>query len=106
MDVKQNVTDDQVTLEVSGEIEVYSLPDFTRMVESFVGGSQDLIIDLKELEYIDSSGLGYLVTLHDRLERNGQHLKLTNMPTHVSRVFTITRLDKILDISTLEPSAG
>ncbi len=106
MEVKRNVTDSQVTLEVSGEIEVYSLPDFTRMAESYVGGSQDLIIDLKDLEYIDSSGLGFLVTLHDRLERNGQHLKLINMPTHVSRVFTITLLDKIFDLSAMDPTTG
>ena len=106
MEVKRNVTETQVTLEVSGEIEVYSLPDFTRMAESYVGGSQDLVIDLKQLEYIDSSGLGFLVTLHDRLERNGQHLRLVNMPSHVSRVFTITRLDKILNITALEPTAG
>ena len=106
MEVKRNVTDELVTLTVSGEIEVYSLPDFTRLAESFVGGPKNLVIDLKELEYIDSSGLGFLVTLHDRLERNDQHLSLVNMPTHVARVFKITRLDRILDITCLEPTAG
>ncbi len=104
MEVKRNVTDEQVTLTITGEIEVYSLPDFTRLAESFVGGPKNLVIDMKELEYIDSSGLGFLVTLHDRLERSGQHLKLTNMPNHVVRVFKITRLDRILDITVLEPT--
>jgi anti-sigma B factor antagonist len=106
MEVKRNVTDERVTLTVSGEIEVYSLPDFTRLAESFVGGPKNVTIDMKELEYIDSSGLGFLVTLHDRLERNSQHLSLTNMPTHVARVFKITRLDRILDITCLEPTSG
>ena len=102
MEIKTIEQDEQVTLRVQGEIEIYSLPDFSRLAESFLGGPRNLTIDVKHMDYIDSSGLGFLVTLHERLERQGQHLRLVNMNAHVARVFKITRLDRILDISCLE----
>lgn len=97
---------DQVTLSVKGEIEVYSLPEFSRMAESYLGGPKELHLDMTGLEYIDSSGLGFLVTLHERMERQGQKLVLANLRSHVARVFKITRLDQILDISSEEPSVS
>ncbi len=104
MEIRSVDNDDQVTLYVKGEIEVYSLPEFSRMAESQLGGPKELTLDLSELEYIDSSGLGFLVTLHERMDRQGQNLKLLNLRSHVRRVFKITGLDRILDISAEEAS--
>ncbi len=104
MEIRSVNNGDQVTLCVKGEIEVYSLPEFSRMAEAQLGGPKELILDLAELEYIDSSGLGFLVTLHERMERQGQKLMLLNLRSHVARVFKITRLDQILDISAEETS--
>lgn len=98
MEIRSTEQGKQVTLSVKGEIEVYSLPEFSRLAESYLGGPTELVLDLDGLEYIDSSGLGFLVTLHERMERQGQRLVLTNLRSHVSRVFKITRLDQILDI--------
>lgn len=103
MEVRTSQGDAQVTLSIKGEIEVYSLPEFSRLAESYLGGPRELVLDLEGLEYIDSSGLGFLVTLHERMERGGQRLLLCNLRSHVARVFKITRLDQILDIRT-EPS--
>ena len=99
MEINTNESGDLVTLFVKGEIEVYSLPEFSRLAESYLGGPRKMILDFKDLDYIDSSGLGFIVTLHERMERQDQHLSLVNMRPHVARVFKITRLDRILDIS-------
>jgi len=89
---------DLVTIAVEGELEVYSLPEFSRLAESYLGGPARLVLDMERLEYIDSSGLGFLVTLHERLQRQSQSLRVVNLQPHVARVFRITRLDQILDI--------
>jgi anti-sigma B factor antagonist len=99
MEVQQERQDDRVTLFVKGEIEVYSLTEFSKIAEAHLGGPRELVMDFEELEYIDSSGLGFLVTLHERLTRQGQHLKMINLRPHVARVFKITHLDRILDIA-------
>jgi anti-anti-sigma factor len=104
MEIKTLEKDGQVTLHVRGEIEVYSLPDFSRHAESYLGGPRELVVDMRDLDYVDSSALGFLVTLHERMERQGQHLRLINMNAHVARVFKITRLDRVLDISCREPA--
>lgn len=96
---------DLVTIAVAGELEVYSLPEFSRLAESYLGGPAKLILDMEHLEYIDSSGLGFLVTLHERLERQAQSLRLVNLQPHVARVFRITRLDQILDVSAVTQPA-
>ncbi|MCB1162127.1 MAG: STAS domain-containing protein [Candidatus Latescibacteria bacterium] len=106
MEIRSTEQGDAVVLSVKGEIEVYSLPEFSRMAEGYLGGPQTLILDLDGLEYIDSSGLGFLVTLHERMERKGQKLRLTNLRNHVGRVFKITRLDQILDIQPEEAPAS
>jgi anti-sigma B factor antagonist len=105
MEIRSTEQGKQVTLSVKGEIEVYSLPEFSRLAESYLGGPTELVLDLDGLEYIDSSGLGFLVTLHERMERQGQRLVLTHLRSHVSRVFKITRLDQILDIRNEEAPA-
>jgi len=105
MEIRSNEHGEQVVLSVKGEIEVYSLPEFARLAESYLGGPAELVLDLDGLEYIDSSGLGFLVTLHERMERQGQRLVLANLKSHVSRVFKITRLDQILDIRSEEAPA-
>jgi len=98
MEIRRSDEGTQVTLSVRGEIEVYSLPEFSRHVEALLGGPPTVVLDLEGLDYIDSSGLGFLVTLHERMERQGQRLILANLRSHVTRVFKITRLDQILDI--------
>ena len=105
MDISCSDQGAQVILSVKGEIEVYSLPEFSRLAESYLGGPAELVLDLEGLEYIDSSGLGFLVTLHERMERQGQRLVLAHLRSHVSRVFKITRLDQILDIRSEEAPA-
>lgn len=106
MEIRSVDKGDQVILSVKGEIEVYSLPEFSRMAESYLGGPKELRLDLSGLEYIDSSGLGFLVTLHERMDRQGQRLVLMHLRSHVARVFKITRLDQILDINSEEPSVS
>lgn len=104
MEIRSVDNGDQVTLSVKGEIEVYSLPEFSRMAESYLGGPKELHLELSGLEYIDSSGLGFLVTLHERMARQGQKLVLGNLRSHVERVFRITRLDQILEIRSDQPA--
>ncbi|MCP4548354.1 MAG: STAS domain-containing protein [bacterium] len=103
MEVEIYEGDDLVTLQVKGEIEVYSLPEFSKIAEAQLGIAKRVTLDLEKLDYIDSSGLGYIVTLHERLQKNDQELVLINLQSHVNRVFKITRLDQILCIASQEP---
>lgn len=98
MDIKKNEKHDMIILEIRGEIEVFSLPMLQRKAESCLGAADQIIMDLKDLTYIDSAGLGFLVNFNDRLQTRDQRLSLSNLQPHVEKTFRIMHLDKILDI--------
>lgn len=68
------------------------------LIEELERGATDICMDLSGLTYIDSSGLGVLVTMHKRtLEKNGR-LVLKNVQGMVGELLKRTRLDKVLAI--------
>ncbi len=59
---------------------------------------ETIVIDISELEYISSIGLGVLARTFKRLEENGHTIKLKNPNNHVKDVFKFTKLDQVLEI--------
>lgn len=64
----------------------------------FEKGTKDLIIDLKEVLFIDSSGLGVLVSGYKNASTLHGTLKLSNLQTQVKSMFELTRLHRVFDI--------
>lgn len=59
-------------------------------------GEDELVIDLRDLELIDATGLGVLVGSHRRAGLIGRRLVLRDPPARVARILMLTRLDRIL----------
>jgi len=57
-----------------------------------------LVIDLRSLTFLDSTGLRTIVTADQRARRDGRRLVVRKGPETVHRVFTITRLDERLEM--------
>lgn len=72
------------------------LGDVTR--ELAKKGQKRILLNLKDVRYIDSSGIGDLVRSFTSLRREGGDLKLLSPAPMVLEVLRITRLDKVLDI--------
>lgn len=64
----------------------------------FDSGTKDLIIDLKEVLFIDSSGLGVMVSGYKNASILHGSLKLTNLQSQVKSMFELTRLHRVFDI--------
>jgi anti-anti-sigma factor len=71
-----------------------------RELEGLTGGAggRHLLLDFTNVEYLNSMELGTLITLHKQVERTGGRLTLFNLSAWVFELFTITRLDTLLDI--------
>ena len=66
----------------------------------FDSGTKDLVLDLKEILFIDSSGLGVLVSGYKNASTSHGTLKLSNLQSQVKSMFELTRLHRVFDIFT------
>ncbi len=64
----------------------------------FEGGTKDILIDLKEVRFIDSSGLGVLVSGFKNASTRQGSLKLCGLQAQVRSMFELTRLHRVFDI--------
>jgi len=68
-------------------------------------GTKKVVLNLREVHYIDSSGLGELIKAHTTLRGAGGQLRLSNLNARVKDLFRTTRLDTVFDIDLDEASA-
>jgi len=62
-----------------------------------------LILDFENVDFVSSSALGTLVSLHERLVAKGKCLTIDNLCPNVYEVFTVTRLDRLLHLQPAGP---
>jgi len=76
------------------------------IVRDLVGkGAKAIVLNLGEVQYIDSSGVGELVKAHTTIRNLGGQLKLTNLNKRVHDLLELTRLSAVFDIQKDETSA-
>ncbi|MBA2381436.1 MAG: STAS domain-containing protein [Chloroflexi bacterium] len=68
-------------------------------------GTSALILDFSKLDYMNSGGIGLLVTLLVRARRAGGRLIATGLSEHYRQIFLLTRLDEAIEIKDDEPAA-
>jgi anti-sigma B factor antagonist len=68
-------------------------------------GSKSILLNLANVDYIDSSGLGELVSAYTTVKNQGGELKLLRLTTKVHDLLQITKLYTVFDISDDETSA-
>ena len=61
-------------------------------------GASAVILDFSKLEYMNSGGIGLLVTLLVRAQRGGGRLVATGLSEHYRQIFSLTRLDEAIVI--------
>ena len=61
--------------------------------------NESIVLDLSELNYISSAGLGVLIAVSQRLTKEGKTLKLVNVNDHIRNIFHYARLETLFDIS-------
>jgi len=87
--------DDNDVVIVKGRLDAAQAPAAQSFLDKVQG---QCVVDLKELEYVSSAGLGVLLRTHKRLMADGQGLKLVNVNSHVNDIFTYSGFDKLFDI--------
>jgi len=85
---------------LTGRLDVHAAADVRlALADAVETGSGDLVIDLASLEGLDATGLGVLVGAHRRAGRAGRTLVLRDVQPPVGRILFLTRLDRVLRLS-------
>jgi anti-sigma B factor antagonist len=88
-------------LKITGEVNLRTSPDLhARMLAEVQPRPKRLIIDLADVPYMDSSGVGTLVDVKRRVDRYEGHLILAGLQKRVLGVFEITQLHQFFRIAT------
>ena len=73
--------------------------------EAMKEGAQALVLNFKDLEYMNSTGIGLLVTLLIRTQRQQQRLMACGLSEHYRQIFDLTRLNEAIGIYETEADA-
>jgi anti-anti-sigma factor len=93
-------------LRISGDITSASEADLgAAYALAVANGASAVILDFSKLEYMNSGGIGLLVTLLVRAQRAGGRLVATGLSDHYRQIFELTRLDEAIQIVDHEAAA-
>ncbi|HEX2044757.1 MAG TPA: STAS domain-containing protein [Gaiellaceae bacterium] len=84
---------------LSGEVDLYTAPEFKQQLLEVIGqGGKQVVVDLTETTFIDSTTLGVLVGGVKRLRPDGGQLSLVCNDRNITKIFEITGLNKVFPI--------
>ena len=82
---------------VGGEIDISNAKDLKAKLEaSLAEARQSIALDLSELKYIDSTGLGVIIGVYSAIKKDGLSVKVVNPRDNVKKLLNISGLDSVL----------
>jgi anti-sigma B factor antagonist len=88
-----------VVLALHGELDLLGAPLLEQEIESAeIEASGILVLDLEDLQFIDSAGLRVILATHERSRKHGQEFALTRGTKQVQRLFAIAGVGEHLRI--------
>ncbi len=93
-------------IDIEGEITGFSEKEITTAHETAGEGARAVILNFTGLEYMNSGGIGLLVTTLIRAQRSGHALRAYGLTEHYREIFALTRLDEAIVIFDDEDSAA
>ncbi len=107
LDLRVQRHDDRAVVHISGEVDLATCPQLRDVLAELVDrGVHHLIVDLEQVSFLDSSGIGVLIGVLRRLREHGGSLHLTAPRPHVRRVLELTGITTLLPTyATLDEAA-
>jgi stage II sporulation protein AA (anti-sigma F factor antagonist) len=89
---------DTLVVSLEGELDHHTSSEVRAYIENLLEDPtiRNLIIDMKKLKFMDSSGLGVLLGRYKIISRRGGELGVTGINTQIDRIFVVSGLYKII----------
>ncbi|MCM3125654.1 MULTISPECIES: anti-sigma factor antagonist [unclassified Mesobacillus] len=98
IDVKE--TESKLAVKVNGEIDAYTAPQLReKLFPLSEKEGVKMVVDLSEVNYMDSTGLGVFVGVFKNVRAHNGEFKIVGLSERLQRLFEITGLADIIDIN-------
>jgi anti-sigma B factor antagonist len=102
----RKISESASVIDIQGEINAFAE---SALMDAFIqaasGGTKAIILNFTGLEYMNSSGIGLLVTVLIRANRQKQRLLAVGLTDHYKQIFELTRLNEAILIYEKETDA-
>ena len=88
-----------VSMEISGKIDSITFTELKKgFDQTMKQGKKNILLNMRDLSYIDSTGIGAVLSFAKWIDRIGGKLKIAEMQPKIKEVFNLLSFDRILDI--------
>jgi anti-anti-sigma factor len=98
-------TGSAVVIRVKGHLDVKSTPRLIERAKKVRAQGRSLILNLSEVSFIASNGIGGLLAMVEDFKRDGLNIRLAELSVAVESVLKLLNLDQFLEIDTTENAA-
>ena len=95
IEIKKN--QEETIIKIVGRLDTVTAPALDKTINEDIGDTQNLVLDVKGMEYISSAGLRVLLSAQKKMQKNGS-MKVTGVCEEVMEVFEMTGFADILVI--------
>ena len=97
--IDERTRGDGAELALSGDLDMSATFVLEPILDRVLAGAPgELVLDLAEVPFVDSSGLGLLIATHERADRAGVDMAIAGAGPEIQRVFQIAGLDGVLPV--------
>jgi anti-sigma B factor antagonist len=87
----KRAVDGAAWVQIAGELDLATAPRLDRALQEAQGSALKVVLDMRELTFMDSSGIHVIQAADDRAQREGGRLMLVRGPPQVDRLFDLER---------------
>lgn len=98
---------DYLVIRAEGEFDVHAADEFKKTIDEALGtcGARNLALSLKGITFIDSSGIGAILSRYKRIQQLGGEVIVMNLQPQVARVMELSGLFRLLKVYQSEKQA-
>ena len=99
MRLKTEISGKTVCFMLDGEFDMYAAPDVRDEIRKCIDdGNTDILIDMQNVDYIDSSGVGVLIKILQEVRQRKGRLKFSAIHSSPRKVLDLSNILQILDV--------
>ena len=101
--VTYDARDNKILAQMEGDLDLNSVNELKRVMDEAISTNKtDVSVDCAELRYIDSTGLGVLVSILKKVKEYGGKMQILELKPYLFKIFDVTGLTNVFEIEVAE----